>query len=92
MFILLMTTSLSLWFPFALDDLFDKDIFLDFFCEGPAMAPTIIITTGKLLCREDIVVLQDGRVSEASSRDLKPPSKSTSHVLCSRQQTIILRE
>ncbi|OEL14962.1 Transcription factor PIF1, partial [Dichanthelium oligosanthes] len=85
-----------LWFPFALADSLDKDIFSEFFCEAPAAAPVVATTgveAGKL-CRD--VPMEDDRrggacaVSDAP-RDLMPPPKST-HASGSRQQTMSLAD
>ncbi|KAL6893537.1 hypothetical protein ACP4OV_007635 [Aristida adscensionis] len=79
----------GLWFPFALAESIDKDIFSDLFCDAPAAAAG----TGKP-CR-DVPVEDDKRggacaASEAPC-ELMPPPKST-HVSCSRQQTMSLAD
>ncbi|TVU02244.1 hypothetical protein EJB05_52269 [Eragrostis curvula] len=91
----------GLWFPFALADSLDKDIFSDFFCEPPASASAAAaapvaaagIEAGGKPCHrdDDVPVVGDDRhmVSEAPC-ELMPPPKSTAHVSCSRQQTISL--
>nr|CAB3493929.1 unnamed protein product [Digitaria exilis] len=91
----------GLWFPFALADSLDKDIFSEFFCEPPAAAaaaaPVPATTTGVdagKLCR-DVTMPEDDRhggaraVSEAPC-DLMPPPKSTHVSAASRQQTMSL--
>lgn len=87
----------GLWFPFALADSLDKDIFSELFCEAPgaAAAGTGAGVDGGKPCG-DAPVGEDKRggacaVSEAPPRDLMPPPKST-HVSCSRQQTISLAD
>ncbi|XP_072146859.1 uncharacterized protein [Setaria viridis] len=93
----------GLWFPFALADSLDKDIFSEFFCEAPppppAAAPvpaTTDVEAGKP-CRDDDVPLEDdcGRVGACAVSDapcdLMPPPKST-HVSGSRQQTMSLAD
>lgn len=87
----------GLWFPFALADSLDKDIFSEFFCEAPAAAApepaTPGVEDGKPACR-DVPMEDDSRrggecaVSEAPS-DLMPPPKS-GPVSGSRQQTMSL--
>ncbi|CAN6310103.1 unnamed protein product [Urochloa humidicola] len=85
----------GLWFPFALADSLDKDIFSDFFCDAPpppppaeaaeAVAPvpaTPGADAGKP-CRDD-------DVPEAPC-ELMPPPKST-HASGSRQQTMSLAD
>ncbi|KAL6637491.1 hypothetical protein ACP70R_025063 [Stipagrostis hirtigluma subsp. patula] len=89
----------GLWFPFALADSIDKDIFSEFFLEPPApaaaapVAAVPSVEAGKP-CR-DVPAGDDRRsgacaVSEAPC-DLMPPPKST-HVSCSRQQTLSLAD
>lgn len=93
----------GLWFPFALADSLDKDIFSDFFCEPPAAAAVApVVEAGGKPCRDADVPAppeQDAgvgaatcTVSEAPPCDLMPPPKSTTPrgVSCSRQQTISL--
>ncbi|CAL4934852.1 unnamed protein product [Urochloa decumbens] len=94
----------GLWFPFALADSLDKDIFSDFFCDAPpppppppAVAPvpeTPCVEPGKPCCRDDDVpAAEDDRraaVSEAPC-ELMPPPKST-HASGSRNQTMSLAD
>ncbi|RLN19352.1 transcription factor PIF1-like isoform X1 [Panicum miliaceum] len=75
----------GLWFPFALADSLDKDIFSEFFCEAPAAAAPVPATPG----------VEDRHggacaVSEAPC-DLMPPPKSAP-VSGSRQQTMSLAD
>ncbi|KAF8683151.1 hypothetical protein HU200_045011 [Digitaria exilis] len=87
----------GLWFPFALADSLDKDIFSEFFCEPPAaaVAPVPATTTGVdagKLCLDVPMAEDDKRgavVSEAPC-DLMPPPKSTHVSAASRQQTMSL--
>jgi phytochrome-interacting factor 4 len=97
----------GLWFPFALADSLDKDIFSEFFCDAPppppppaaAAAPVPEATgveTGKP-CQDDGVPVKDdcGRVGPClvpeAPCELMPPPKST-HVSGSRQQTMSLAD
>ncbi|KAF7074518.1 hypothetical protein CFC21_079374 [Triticum aestivum] len=82
----------GLWFPFALADSLDKDIFTDLFCEEPPG-----VDAGKA-GRDGAPVLGDAdrRSSQSSAvsaaSDLMPPPKST-HVSCSsRQQSMSLAD
>jgi len=54
----------GLWFPFALADSLDKDIFSEFFCEAPAAAAPVPATPGvedgKPACR-DVPMEDDSR-------------------------------
>ncbi|PUZ37853.1 hypothetical protein GQ55_9G152800 [Panicum hallii var. hallii] len=88
----------GLWFPFALADSLDKDIFSEFFCEAPAAAAPVPATPGVedgKPCR-DVPMEDDDRhggacaVSEAPC-DLMPPPKSAP-VSGSRQQTMSLAD
>ncbi|KAF7060789.1 hypothetical protein CFC21_067548 [Triticum aestivum] len=85
----------GLWFPFALADSLDKDIFQDLFCEEPPGAAGVD-GAGKI-GRDGVPVLGDDRRSSQSSAvsaasDLMPPPKST-HVSCSsRQQSMSLAD
>ncbi|XP_039783268.1 transcription factor PHYTOCHROME INTERACTING FACTOR-LIKE 13-like isoform X2 [Panicum virgatum] len=86
----------GLWFPFALADSLDKDIFSEFFCEAPAPAAAAApvpatpgVEDGKP-CR-DVPVEDDDRrggacAASGASSDLMPPPKSAP-VSGSRQQT-----
>ncbi|XP_062211892.1 transcription factor PHYTOCHROME INTERACTING FACTOR-LIKE 13-like isoform X2 [Phragmites australis] len=78
----------GMWFPFALADSLDKDVFSEFFYEAPVAAP-VAAAAGKS-CRD--VPLEDGAlaVSEAPC-DLMPPPKST-HMSISTQQTMSLAD
>uniref|UniRef100_A0A0E0KGN2 BHLH domain-containing protein n=1 Tax=Oryza punctata TaxID=4537 RepID=A0A0E0KGN2_ORYPU len=93
----------GLWFPFALADSLDKDIFSDLFYEAPVAAAAAAVATGPGVhddgegkpCRDDAAMADEKRgepcaVSEAP-RDLMPPPKST-HASCSRQQTMSLAD
>ncbi|XP_048531699.1 transcription factor PHYTOCHROME INTERACTING FACTOR-LIKE 13-like [Triticum urartu] len=85
----------GLWFPFALADSLDKDIFQDLFCEEPPGAAGVdgagkIGTDGVPVLGDDRRSSQSSAVSAAS--DLMPPPKST-HVSCSsRQQSMSLAD
>ncbi|XP_037443305.1 transcription factor PHYTOCHROME INTERACTING FACTOR-LIKE 13-like isoform X1 [Triticum dicoccoides] len=86
----------GLWFPFALADSLDKDIFQDLFCEEPPGAAGV--DGASKIGRDGVPVLGDGdrRSSQSSAvsaaSDLMPPPKST-HVSCSsRQQSMSLAD
>ncbi|XP_040378513.1 transcription factor PHYTOCHROME INTERACTING FACTOR-LIKE 13-like isoform X2 [Oryza brachyantha] len=87
----------GLWFPFALADSLDKDIFSELFYEAPVAAAAAVATgpgvdgDGKP-CRDAPMADDEKRaVPEAPPRDLMPPPKST-HASCSRQQTMSLAD
>ena len=91
----------GLWFPFALADSLDKDIFSEFFCEAPAPAAAATpvpatpgVEDGKP-CR-DVPVEDDDRrggacAASGAPSDLMPPPKSAP-VSGSRQQTMSLAD
>ncbi|KAI4984722.1 transcription factor PHYTOCHROME INTERACTING FACTOR-LIKE 13-like [Hordeum vulgare subsp. vulgare] len=89
----------GLWFPFALADSLDKDIFTDLFCEEPPGA-AVVDGAGKAGRGDGAPLLGDvdGRSSQSSAvsaaSDLMPPPKSThTHVSCSsRQQSMSLAD
>lgn len=90
----------GLWFPFALADSLDKDIFSEFFCEAPTPAPAPAASGGGTGTEAggksrgvDVPATKDDRrgggacaVSAGDPCDLMPPPKSTP-ASCSRQHT-----
>uniref|UniRef100_A0A0D9ZAV6 BHLH domain-containing protein n=1 Tax=Oryza glumipatula TaxID=40148 RepID=A0A0D9ZAV6_9ORYZ len=93
----------GLWFPFALADSLDKDIFSDLFYEAPVAATAAAAPAGPgagadgegKTCKGDTAMAEEerggpGAASEAP-RELMPPPKST-HASCSRQQTMSLAD
>uniref|UniRef100_A0A0E0GQX5 BHLH domain-containing protein n=1 Tax=Oryza nivara TaxID=4536 RepID=A0A0E0GQX5_ORYNI len=93
----------GLWFPFALADSLEKDIFSDLFYEAPVAATAAAAPAGPgagadgegKTCKGDAAMAEEerggpGAASEAP-RELMPPPKST-HASCSRQQTMSLAD
>ncbi|XP_052146626.1 transcription factor PHYTOCHROME INTERACTING FACTOR-LIKE 13-like isoform X2 [Oryza glaberrima] len=93
----------GLWFPFALADSLEKDIFSDLFYEAPVAATAAAAPAGPgagadgegKTCKGVAAMAEEerggpGAASEAP-RELMPPPKST-HASCSRQQTMSLAD
>ncbi|KAG8062830.1 hypothetical protein GUJ93_ZPchr0003g18238 [Zizania palustris] len=87
----------GLWFPFALADSLDKDIFSELFYEAPVAAAAATgsgVDGGGKLCT-DAPIKDDKRdkpcAASEEPRELMPPPKST-HASCSRQQTMSLAD
>nr|XP_025880142.1 transcription factor PHYTOCHROME INTERACTING FACTOR-LIKE 13-like isoform X3 [Oryza sativa Japonica Group] len=93
----------GLWFPFALADSLEKDIFSDLFYEAPVAATAEAAPAGPgagadgegKTCKGDAAMAEEerggpGAASEAP-RELMPPPKST-NASCSRQQTMSLAD